>query len=139
MSCHVISAHPPPPRLSNGPFLKEALFIFIFLFRSIYNNLLRVIWLAKANLLQSPQVKDTLQIDLVVQGQMHHIPKNLASNINLSYCRNLWSLESKLHKNSCSKDIFPMTLKVISRSFKLKSLKFRFFLDFHAVIASKVH
>ena len=38
---------------------------------------------------------------LLVQGQMYHIPRNLASNVNLSYCMNLWTLESKLHKNSC--------------------------------------
>ena len=25
---------------------------------------------------------------------MYHIPKNLASNVNLSYCMNLWSLEN---------------------------------------------
>ena len=27
----------------------------------------------------------------IVQGQMYHIPKNLASNVNLSYCMNLWT------------------------------------------------
>ena len=37
----------------------------------------------------------------IVQGQMYHIPKNLASNVNLSYFMNLWTLETKLHKNSC--------------------------------------
>ena len=38
---------------------------------------------------------------LVVQGQMYHIPKNLASNVNLSYCMDLWTLGSKLQKNYC--------------------------------------
>ena len=37
----------------------------------------------------------------IVQGQMYHIPKNLSSNVNLLYCMNLYTLESKLHKNSC--------------------------------------
>ena len=41
------------------------------------------------------------EIGHLVQGQMYHIPKNLASNVNLSYCMNLWTLESKLHKNRC--------------------------------------
>ena len=36
---------------------------------------------------------------------MYHILKNLASNVNLSYCMNLWTLESKLHKNSFSNDL----------------------------------
>ena len=37
----------------------------------------------------------------IVQGQMYHIPKNLASNVNLSYCMNLWALGGKLQKNYC--------------------------------------
>ena len=27
---------------------------------------------------------------------MYHIPKNLAPNVNLSYCMDLWTLGSKL-------------------------------------------
>ena len=36
---------------------------------------------------------------LLMQGQMYHIPKNLASNVNLSYFIDLSTLGSKLHKN----------------------------------------
>ena len=38
---------------------------------------------------------------IIVQGQMYHIPKNLASNVNLSYCMHLWTLRSKLQQNYC--------------------------------------
>ena len=41
-------------------FVRNIFFIYFYLF--IYNNLLRVIWLAKANLPQSPQVKYTSHI-----------------------------------------------------------------------------
>ena len=32
----------------------------------------------------------------IVQGQMYPIPQNLAPNVNLSYCMDLWTLGSKL-------------------------------------------
>ena len=35
---------------------------------------------------------------LIVQGQMYPIPQNLAPNVNLSYCMDLWTLGSKLQK-----------------------------------------
>ena len=46
------------------------------------------------------------------------IVKNLASNVNLSYYMDLWTLGSKLQKNYCW-TFFSMTFKVISSSFKL--------------------
>ena len=35
---------------------------------------------------------------------MYHIPKNLSSNVNLLYCMNLWTLESKIDVGHFSND-----------------------------------
>ena len=36
---------------------------------------------------------------------MYNIPKNLVPNVDLSYDMDLWTLGSKLHKNSFSNDL----------------------------------
>ena len=67
----------------------------------------------------------------------NYIPKNLASNVNLSYCMNLWTLESKLHTNNCW--TFSNDLKAHFKVIQVKITKILTFLDFHKVIASKLH
>ena len=42
-----------------------------------------------------------LLFKVLVQGQMYPIPQNLAPNVNLSCCMDLWTLGSKLQKKNC--------------------------------------